>query len=47
MFGFGINVGIKETAMVDWNTIMRESLTSMMPSQEKQKNKLFNKTKTK
>ena len=30
--------------MVDWNKIMRESLTNMMPSQEKRKKKFFKKT---
>ena len=46
MYGVGINVGIKETAMVDWNKFMRESLINMMPSQEKRKKKFFNEMKT-
>ena len=47
MYGVGINVGIKETAMVDWNKFMRESLINMMPSQEKRKEKFYNEMNTK
>ena len=33
--------------MVDWNTFMRESLTNMMPNQERRKKKIFDEMKTK
>ena len=47
MFGSGTNVGTKKIVMVDWNTLMRESLMNMMPSQERRKKKFFNEMKTK
>ena len=47
MYGSGISVGIVKIVMVDWNTFMRESLTNMMPNQERRKKKFFNDMKTK
>ena len=47
MFGSGTNVGTKKIVMVDWNTLMRESLVNMMSSPERRKKKFFNKMKTK
>jgi phage-related baseplate assembly protein len=47
MFGFGISVGIVKTVMVDWNILMRESLSNMMPNQERRKKKFFDEMKTK
>ena len=47
MYGSGISVGIVKIVMVDWNTFMRESLTNMMPNQERRKKKFFDEMKTK
>ena len=47
MFGFGISVGIVKTVIVDWNILMRESLSNMMPNQERRKKKFFDEMKTK
>ena len=47
MCGHGIKDGINDTAMVDWNTIMRESLMNITPNQERRKKKFFNEMKTK
>jgi uncharacterized Zn-finger protein len=47
MFGVGTNYGIIKTVMVDWNIFMRESLTTMMPNQERRKEKFYNEMNTK
>ena len=47
MYGVGTNYGIKETEMVDWNLLMKESLINMVPNQEKRKEKFFNEMNTK